>query len=51
MVRALTEIDISNIPKPVFKTTIRILVGLEKSIEDTRESHNTKIKDIKIRLK
>jgi len=35
-------------PDPEFKTTIlRILAGLEKSIEDTRDSLTTEIKDLK----
>ena len=36
-------------PEPEFKPTIiRILTGLEKRIEDTMESLNTEIKDLKI---
>ena len=34
---------------PEFKTIISILAGLEKSIEDTRESLTTEIKDLKTR--
>jgi len=35
-------------PEPEFKgTIIRILAGLEKSIEDPRESFTTEIKDLK----
>ena len=46
--RALIQTDISNIPDPEFKTTIiKIQSGLEKSIEDTRESLTTEIKDLK----
>lgn len=34
--------------EPEFKTTImRILAGLEKSKEDTKESRNAEIKDLK----
>ena len=37
-------------PDPEFKTTIiRILAGLEKSIEDTRETLTTEINDLKTR--
>ena len=40
--------DISNMPDPEFKTTtIRILAGLEKSMEETREFLTTKVKDLK----
>ena len=39
---------ITNMPDPEFKTTIiRILSGLEKSIEDSRESLTTEIKHLK----
>ena len=35
-------------PEPEFKTTIiRIIAGLKKIIEDTRESLTTEIKDLK----
>ena len=40
--------DISNMSELEFRVTIiKILVGLEKSIEDTRESLATEIKDLK----
>ena len=43
--RNLIKTDISNIPESEFKTTlIRILAGLEKSIEDTMESLTAEIK-------
>ena len=39
MARDLIETNISTTPDPEFKTTIiRILAGLEKSIEDNRQS-------------
>ena len=38
MVRYLIETDVSNMPDSEFKATIiKILAGLEKSMEDTRE--------------
>ena len=41
-VKDLIETDISNMPDPEFKTIIiRILAGLEKSIEDNRASLTT----------
>ena len=44
----LIETDMRNMPDPEFKTTIiRMLAGLEKSIEDTKESLTAKIKDLK----
>lgn len=42
------EADRSNMPEPEFKATfIRILVGLERGIEDTRKSLTIEIKDLK----
>ena len=42
MATDLIETDISNMPDTEFKATIiRTLSGLEKSIEDTRESFIT----------
>ena len=44
--RGLIETGISNMPEKEFKTTImRIQAGLEKTIEDTRKSLTTEIKD------
>jgi len=44
--RQLNKTDISNMPESEFKTTIiRILAGLEKSIEETRELLATDIQD------
>lgn len=40
-------IETGNVPDPEFKIIIRILVGLEKNIEDTRESLTTEVKDLK----
>lgn len=53
MARDPIRTDLSNMTDPEFKTTIiRILAGLQKSKEDTRESLTTKIKDPKlVRLK
>ena len=46
--RDLIKTDISNMTDPIFKTKIiRILAGLKKSIEDTRESFPAEIKDLK----
>jgi len=46
--RDLIKPDISNTPEPEFKITIRRrLAGLEKSIEDTRESLTAEIKELK----
>jgi len=46
--RDLIETDLNKMPEPEFKTTIiRILAGLDKSIEHTRESLTTEIKDLK----
>lgn len=43
--RNLIETDLSKMPEPEFKTTIvRILAGLDKSINNTRESLTTEIK-------
>ena len=48
MTRDLTEIDTSNMPNSEFKVTIiRILGGLEKSIEDNMETLTAEIKDLK----
>ena len=48
MVRGLVHRDISKIPKPEFKTTVKkTLAGLEKSIKDTRESLTAEIKELK----
>ena len=44
----LVKTDISNMPDPELKVTIiRILAGLEKSIEDTRESLTAETKGLK----
>ena len=52
MTRDLINIDISTMSKLEFKTTIiRILTGIEKSIEDTRESLTAEIKELKSRFK
>ena len=42
----LIKIDKSNMPDPVFKkkTVIKILAGLDKSIEDTTETFTPEIK-------
>ena len=46
--RGLIETDISNMLDTEFKATIiRILAGLEKSIEDTRESLTAETKGLK----
>ena len=46
--RDLSETDISNMPIGEFKTTIiRIFNGLEKRIEDIRETLKTEIKEFK----
>ena len=49
MAREQFRTDINNMPDPEFKTTIiRILAGLHKSIEDTRELLTTlEIGDLK----
>ena len=48
MARDLINTDTNKISEPEFKIIIiRILVGLEKSIEDTRESLNAEIKEPK----
>ena len=48
MARDLIEIYINNMPDPEFKAiVIRILVGLEKSIEDTREFLTAEIKELR----
>lgn len=45
------ETDLSKMPEPEFKTTIvRILAGLDKSINNTRESLTTEIKNLKTSL-
>ena len=50
--RDLLKADITNIYEEEFRTTvIRILAGLERSIEDTREILSVEIKDLKIRPK
>ena len=47
MARDLIKTDIRNMLEPEFKTTIiRILASLEKSMENTRESLPTEIKDL-----
>ena len=53
MARELIKIDLSSMPEPEFKTMIikiimimKILAGLDKSIEETREALNTEIKDL-----
>ena len=44
----LINTDINKMPKQEFKTTvIRILAGLQKSVEDTRESLTTEIQEVK----
>ena len=46
--RDLIKTDIRNRPKTELKTTIvRIMDGLENSIEDIKDMHTTEIKDIK----
>ena len=46
--RDLINKDTSQMTEPEFKTIIiSILAGLEKSIEDTRESLTTQIKELK----
>ena len=48
MARDLTEKDVSNVPDVEFKATIiRILIGLEKSMEDSRETFTTEIIKLK----
>ena len=48
MARNLTEKDVSNVPNVEFKATIiRILIGLEKSMEDSRETFTTEIIKLK----
>jgi len=48
MARNLIKTDKSNMPEPEFKAAIiRIQAGLEKSIEDTRESLSAEIKELK----
>ena len=48
MARNLTKTDISNIADLELKATaIRILAGLEKSIEDTGKSLATEINELK----
>ena len=45
MVRDLIKTDVSNMPDSEFKATIiKILAGLEKSMEDTRESLTAEIR-------
>ena len=46
--RDLSKMDISNIPDGEFKeTTLRMLTGLEKRIEDIRETLTIKIEELK----
>ena len=46
--RDLSETDINNMPDKELKATIiRIVTGLEKSMEDIRETLNTEIKELK----
>ena len=46
--RDLIKTDIRNRPQTELKTTIvRIMDGLENSIEDIKDMHTTEIKDIK----
>ena len=46
--RDLLNTDISKMSEPEFRIMIiRILAGVEKSIEDTRESLSTEIKELK----
>ena len=44
----LINTNISNMSELEIKTIIRVLAGLEKSIEDTRVSH---ISEIKVKIK
>ena len=47
MARDLIETDIQNIPDPIFKATIiRILTGLEKSLEDIRETLTADVQEL-----
>ena len=49
MAQYLIKTNTSNMPDPELKApTIQILVGLQKSIGDTRESLTTEIKDLKL---
>jgi len=45
--RELLKTGISNISEQELRTTVIILAGLERSIEDTRETLTTEIKDLK----
>ena len=45
--RDLLNTDISNISEQEFRTVIRLLAWLEKSIEDTRKTFAVEIKDLK----
>ena len=48
MARDLIKTDISNMPDPECKATIiKILPGLDKSIEDTRDTLTEETKDLK----
>ena len=52
MARDLVKTDTSKMPEPEFKTTvIRILSGLEKSIQYTSGSLTAEIEELKIRPK
>ena len=45
--RDLINTDMNKMSELEFKTIIRILTGLEKSIENTREYFTTEIKELK----
>ena len=47
MARDLIGTDISKMPGLEFKTSVRTLAGLEKCIEDIRESLTAEIKGLK----
>ena len=48
MARDVIETDISNMPDEEFKaTTIKMLAGLEKSMEDFRDTLTTKVNELK----
>ena len=48
MSRDLIKTDISNMPEPEFKTSVKDAAGFEKSIEDTGESLSADIKELKM---
>ena len=52
MATELIETDVTNMPVPQFEATIiRILAGLEKSMEDIRETLSARIKELKKQAK